>query len=260
MKLAPSSVGAEPKKLALLGAILAIGGIVYWLQNRGDDSVSANVAPAPVAVTPAPVQPPPAQLPQTQRAEQQAESAARGDLQSASAERRGPLGGSAGDSWVPSMKKPDDLDVSKVDPRINLDLLAKVRAVPLEGGSSSLFDYSKPPEPPTPAVAKIIPGPLTVPPPAPKASTPPGPPPKPAPPPPAPIPFKYYGYAGKLTTGPLQGLFIEGDPSTGTIYAKSEGDMIQDRYKILRIGIRSADVEDTKDHHQQTLKMPEDQQ
>ena len=45
MKLAPSSVGAEPKKLALLGAILAIGGIVYWLQNRGDDSVSANVAP-----------------------------------------------------------------------------------------------------------------------------------------------------------------------------------------------------------------------
>jgi hypothetical protein len=260
MKLAPSSVGAEPKKLVLLGAILAVGAVLYWLQNRGDASVSANVSPAPVAATPAPVAPPPPN-PSGERelTGQQTESPVRGGLQNASIERRGPLGSSGSDSWVPSMKKDDNLDVSKVDPRIRLDLLAKVREVPLEGGASSLFDYSKPPEPPTPKVDAIIPKTLTVPPPAAITKAPPAAP-KQVTPPPAPIPFKYYGYAGTPTAGPLQGLFVEGDPINGTIYAKSEGDMIKDRYKVLRIGIRSADVEDTKDHHQQTLKMPEDQQ
>ncbi len=259
MKLAPSSVGAEPKKLALLGAILVIGGVVYWLENRSDSSVSANVAPAPIAAAPAPIEPLPSQAGQNQPTEPKGESAAHG-LQNSSVDRSTPLGGSGSDTWIPSMKKPDDLDVSKVDPRIDLELLARVRAVPLEGGSSSLFDYSKPPEPPTPPVAKIVPAPVPVPPPAAASKGGPAGAPKAATPPSPPIPFKYYGYAGKPAAGALQGLFIEGDPTNGTIYAKSEGEMIQDRYKILHIGIRSADVEDTQTHHQETLKMPADQQ
>lgn len=259
MKLAPTSLGAEPKKLALLGAILAVGGAVYWLQNRGDGAVSAHVAPAPVAPAPAVVPPPEKPAAQPDPDAPNVESAARGDLQTASAERRTPLGGSSNDTWVPSMKKSDDLDVSKIDPRIDLDLLAKVRAVPMEGGASSLFDFSKPPEPPAPKVAPITPAAVPVPPPV-AASKAPAAPPKPTTPPAPPIPFKYYGYAGKPSSGPLQGLFVEGDPTNGTIYAKSEGEMIKDRYKVVHIGIRSADVEDTQTHHQETLKMPEDQQ
>ncbi len=262
MKLAPTGLGAEPKKLALLVAILVVGGGVVWFQNRPDASVSANVAPATAPAAIPAVKPPP-EKPAGERVitERQAESeAARStDIEKSRIARKAPLGGTGDDTFVPSMKHSDDLDVSKIDPRVNLDLLAKVRAVPMEGGSSSLFDFSKPPEPPAPKVGPINPVPVPVPPPVSqakqdankaKATT---------PPPPPPIPFKYYGYAGKATDGPLQGLFLEGDATTGTIYAKSEGETIKDHYKVVRIGIRSADVEDTNNHNQQTLKLLDEQ-
>ena len=259
MKLTPSGIGAEPKKLALLGAILAIGGVVYWLQNRSsgpDQTVSATATPPPVVAR---VQTPPqsAVTPAASQAERSSEPPIPG------MQRRRP--GSAPNSpddmqdFHPTLKVKDDMDLSKIDPRIKLDLLAKVRAVPMEGGSSSLFEFGKPPEPPPPPVAAINPGP--VPPPAPqppKVVTPPTPPP---PPPAPPIPFKYYGYAGKSSDGQLQeGLFIEGDPQTGDLFQVKEGDVLKNRYKIVRIGIRSAIVEDTVTHDQKTLQLLEEQQ
>ena len=249
MKLAPSGVGAEPKKLAILGAILAVAGAVYWFENRSDSpTVSASVTP-PQAI-PA-VQPLPAKDP-----------ARTADPAIQSPPRRSPGMGGGGSSGMedfrPSMKVKDDLDVSKIDPRIRLDLLAKVRAAPLEGGSSSLFEFSKAPEPPAPKVDPIKPGPqVTVPPPAPSASQG-GPKPPPGPPPPPPIPFKYYGYAGKASDGQLQGFFREGDASTGNIFPAREGETIQNRYKIVRVGIKSAVVEDTTNHNQQTLELLEE--
>ncbi len=156
------------------------------------------------------------------------------------------------------MKVKDDLDVSKIDPRIRLDLLAKVRAVPMEGGSSSLFEFSKAPEPPTPQVDPIKPAAVPVPPPAP--APPPGPKLPAAPPPPPPIPFKFYGYAGKAADGQLQGFFREGDAANEEISTAREGDMIKNRYKVVRIGIKSAVVEDTTNHNEQTLRLPEEAQ
>lgn len=259
MKLAPTGVGAEPKKLALLFGILILGVVVYWFQNRSGTPVSANVAPPPPIET-QPLKP----LSQKQvTTEQQAEVASRREDSSNpdpdSIIRRGPLGGGTGnDTFIPSMKHKDDLDISKIDPRIRLDLLAKVRAVPLEGGSSSLFDFSKPPEPPAPKMSPITPQPVPVPPPPKPASTvSKGPPP---PPPPPPIPFKYYGYAGTAEDGQLQGLFMEGDAITGSIYPKREGDIIKDRYKIVHIGLKSAIVEDTVTHNQQTLRLLAEQE
>ena len=163
------------------------------------------------------------------------------------------------DTFVPSLKVKDDLDVSKVDPRIRQELLAKVRAVPMEGGSRSLFEFSKPPEPPAPKVDPIKPQPVPVPPSAASApkvvpKEPPGP------PPPPPIPFKYYGYGGKPTDGQLLGFFREGDASTGDIFPAREGETIKGHYKIIRIGIKSATVEDTTNHNQQTLALPEEAQ
>ncbi len=255
MKLAPSGLGADPKKLMLLGGLVVLLGVVYWTQDRSDSSaqaVSANVTPPPAAA------PPIKQLPEKEADSPAAEQPSP-NVPSSNIQRKAPSGIDSGnDTFIPSMKPKEDMDVSKIDPRIRLDLLAKVRAVPLEGGSSSLFDFSKPPEPPTPKVAAINPLPVPVPLPAPKpaAATP-----KPAgPPPPPPIPFKYYGYDGKAADGQLEGAFIEGDPTTGSIYLKREGDMIKDRYKVIRIGLRSAVVEDTVSHNQETLKLPEDQQ
>jgi hypothetical protein len=251
MKLAPSGVGAEPKKLALLVAILVAGGLVYWFQNRSgapEQTVSANVTPAAVPAV--------KQLPAAKVPVRAADPTPPAPL------RRAPGGGigtSTMEDFRPSLKVKDDVDLTKVDPRIRLDLLAKVRAVPMEGGSSSLFEFGKPPEPPTPKVDPIKPAAVPVPLP-PKATTQTKPPPPPVPPPPPPIPFKFYGYAGKAADGQLQGFFREGDPNTGDIFLRREGDVIKDRYKIVRIGIRSAIVEDTVSHNQQTLPLLEEQQ
>ncbi len=251
MKLVPSGVGAEPKKLALLGAIIVVGGAAYWFQNRSNSpTVSASVTPQAVPAVQTPAQTPirTAPLPATSPAPP-------------SPQRRTPgIGTSSGmEDFHPTLKVKDDVNLSQVDPKIRLDLLAKLRAAPLEGGASSLFEFSKPPEPPAPKV-EIKPAPVPVPPPPPttKELTKGGP---PKPPPPAPIPFKYFGYAGKAPDGQLQeGLFLEGDPNTGELYLKHEGEVIKDHYKIVRIGVRSAVVEDTANHNQQTLQLLEEKQ
>jgi hypothetical protein len=258
MKALPKGVGAEPKKLMLLGGILLVGAIVLWLQYRPDaaqQTVAASTTPSQtVAMKPAPVAGP-----------EPASSARTADPVIQVPQRRTSGGGGfpSGNArsmadFHPSLKVKDDLDVSRVDPRIRQDLLAKVRAIPMEGGSRSLFEFSKPPEPPAPKVEAIKPtAPVVVPPPAPA-------PPKVVtevkPPPPPPIPFKYYGYAGKTTDGQLEGFFREGDASTGDIFPAREGETLEKRYKIIRIGIKSATVEDTTNHNQQTLPLLEEAQ
>ena len=77
---------------------------------------------------------------------------------------------------------------------------------------------------------------------------------KPQPPPPTPIPFKFYGYATPPRNGPRRGCFIDGEE----IFIVGENEMIRNRYKIIRIGVNSAVVEDTKDKHQQTLPLEEE--
>jgi hypothetical protein len=257
MKALPKSVGAEPKKLMLLGGILVVGGAIYWFQNRSDAPVAASTArPSQTVGTMK-------QLPEP------AGSARTADQVIPVPQRRAPSGGANSgfasgtsrtmEDFHPSLKVKDDLDVSKVDPRIRQDLLAKVRAVPMEGGQRSLFEFSKAPEPPAPKVDPIKPGPaVPVPPPAATVSQAPKPP--PGPPPPPPIPFKYYGYAGKTSDGQLMGFFREGDPTTGDIFPAREGELIETRYKIIRIGIKSAVVEDTTNHNQQTLGLLEETQ
>jgi hypothetical protein len=259
MKALPKSLGAEPKKLMLLGGILLVGVIVVWIEHRPD--VAASTTPSQIV---APVR----------QAPEPAGSARTADPVIPVPQRRTSVGGggSSGagggfasgnartmEDFHPSLKVKDDQDVSKIDPRIRQDLLAKVRAVPMEGGSRSLFEFSKAPEPPAPKVDPIKPG-LAVPVPAPAAAAPQPPKPPPGPPPPPPIPFKYYGYAGKASDGQLQGFFREGDVSTGDIFPAREGETIQNRYKIVRIGIKSAVVEDTTNHNEQTLALLEEVQ
>ncbi len=255
MKALPKGVGAEPKKLMLLGGILLFGAIVFWFENRSDAPVQTVAASNPaLPQTVGPIKPIP----------EPAASAGTADpLTQVQRRAPGKGGGGAGysrsmEDFHPTLKVKDDLDISKIDPRINQDLLAKVRAVPLEGGSRSLFEFSKPPEPPAPKVDPIIPGPVPVPPPSTLPST--VIPTQAAPPPPPPIPFKYYGYAGKATDGQLQGFFREGDTNTGELFVGKENETIKNRYKIIRIGIKSAVVEDTTNHNQQTLGLLEEAQ
>ena len=70
-------------------------------------------------------------------------------------------------------------------------------------------------------------------------------------PPPPPIPLEFYGYANKQTGAARQAFFLDGDD----IQIKGENDVIRGRYKIIRIGINSAVVEDVQTKDQQTLPL-----
>jgi hypothetical protein len=143
------------------------------------------------------------------------------------------------------------MDVSRIDPTLRLELLAKLRSVQMEGGSRSIFDFSQPAPPPPPKVAAIVPrpqSPVAPPPPDQQAKQ---PPPKPPPPP---IPLKFYGYANTPRNGPRRAFFLDGDD----IFVAGENELIRNRYKIIRIGVNSAVVEDTTNQNQQTLPLVEE--
>ena len=79
----------------------------------------------------------------------------------------------------------------------------------------------------------------------------------PAPPPPPPaIPLKFYGYSGALRSTVRRAFFLDGED----IVQAGENETIRNRYKIIRIGVNSAVVEDTVAKNQQTLPLAEEAQ
>ncbi len=163
--------------------------------------------------------------------------------------------------WTPSLKprRPEDRpDPAKVDPKLRLDLLAKLQNVTYTGpGNRSLFDFSAaPPPPPKVPDIKILPkkGAPGIPGAAqpaepPKAAEGPKQPEKPKAPP---VPLKFYGFIASRDG--RRGFFLNGDE----IFTAGEGQVIQSRYKVVRLGLNSAVVSDTKfEGHQQTLPLEE---
>jgi hypothetical protein len=156
--------------------------------------------------------------------------------------------------FKPTLKLPDGVDVSRIDPALKLNLLAQLQNLPLEGGERSLFEFGAPPKPktPTPTVAPVKPiTPLQTP----ETSGVPVTPPKPAIPP---IPLKYYGYVSESRAvapgAAKRAFFLDGED----IVVAGENDLIHNRFKIIRIGVNSAVVEDTTDKNQQTLPLIEE--
>ena len=153
------------------------------------------------------------------------------------------------------------IDRANIDPTLRLDLLERVQNVKIGDVNRSLFESltAAPVQ-----IAKNIPEPAKI-----KIAFPyQGPqqaakvvaaaaPPEPAAPP---IPLKFYGFINPVrTVGPKRAFFLDGDD----IVVANEGQMIKNRYKIVRIGVNSADVEDTqfKKNSRQTLPLvPEEQQ
>ena len=221
MKLIPAKLGAEPKKLVILG-VLFLALIYFYLSNRTPDDASAPARPRSSET-------PLSTAPSSRAVARTPGRTGRNNLNRTLQEFR------------PSLK-PKDVDRSTIDPTLHLDLLAKLQDVKVEGVARSLFEFSKEPPPQEVALVKD-PGPIH------PQFTPYGPPapPKPAPPPPAPkappIPLKFYGFINPTrTVGPKRAFFLDGDE----IIVASEGQVIKNRYKIVRIGINSAVVEDTQ--------------
>lgn len=231
MSWIPSKIGAEDKKkVAILGGFLVVLiAVLIWNAVSGGESpaVPRTTASAPKTVSapaPAILTPQRAPHPAVRRVE----------------------------DFRPTLKLPEGTDVSKIDPTLKLELLARLQKVEMAGGARSLFDFGQPPPPPAPKVAPIKPGEMTI------TANKGGPgkpeerPKPPGPPPPPPIPLKFYGYATKA--GTRRAFFLNGDD----IFVAGENDTIQNRYKVIKIGVNSAVVEDITNHHEQTLRLVEE--
>ncbi len=119
-----------------------------------------------------------------------------------------------------------------LDPTLRLDLLKSSEDVTYKGSGRDIFS-SQPPPLEIPKVTKAV------------INT--GPPP-PAPPPP--IPLKFYGFSGNKS-GPKQVFLSKGDD----IFIAKEGQVIDRRYKILKIGPNAVEVEDVLTNNRQTLPL-----
>jgi len=220
-------LGAEPKKIGALAGLLLVAAIVYYV-NMGSDSGAPSAprrsaAADPVAAVSAPVD------------------------SSAPAKRRDPSGRGSVSSFDP--KIPKSVDAAKTDPTLRLDLLAKVQSINPEGGSRNIFTIGIPPPPPQPKdpVLPKVPN-IKV---AQAPATPPVPPPAPPPPP---INLKYYGFSTKRSDGEKKAFFLDGDD----IIVAAEGEMMKKRYRVVKIGVNSVQVEDTVSKITQTLPLQQD--
>lgn len=245
-------LGAEPKKVVILGFLLLVAAVVVYNNFSGSDV--PQQAKSPARRPAAPAAPP--------RSAPSAPASAPGLLGSVSERpglRPGARDGGGALEFRPSLKpkRPEDRpDPNKVDPTLRLDLLARLQNVKLEGGERSLFEFSQPKAPKVDYV-KIKPGQ-----PKPGAEPPKAEDPKPASaepvkPPPPPITLKFYGFISpaRHASGTRRAFFLDGEE----IVVAAEGEMIQKRYKVVRIGVNSVVVEDVEHKHQQTLALEERQ-
>jgi len=234
MKLVPSSLGANRKNLMILGvlAVILVGVFIYDSSSSTPSAPVVSANPAAVATAPQPLK----QFPSAP-----------------SAPPRSRQESSRVEDFRPSLKIKEGTDVSKIDPTVHVELLAKLKDEPMSGGARSVFAFGTAPPPPAPGVDPIHPGQAAA-----HAMGPPPPPPPPtAPPPktdapPPPIPLKFYGYSAK--GGTKRAFFLDGDD----IQVAGENDLIRNRYKVIRIGVNSVVVEDTQTKHQQTLPLIEE--
>ena len=119
-----------------------------------------------------------------------------------------------------------------LDPTLRLDELNSSEAIAYKGSGRDIFQST--PEPV--AIPKEV---------KPVIAT--GPPP---PPPPPPIPLKFYGFSGNKS-GPKQAFLSKGED----IFVVKEGQIIDRRYKILKISPNSVEVEDVLNSNRQTLPL-----
>ena len=229
MNLKLSGVGAEPKKIAILVGLGAIAAYFYFSNSNEGSST-----PAPASSVQQPAARPGV------GARPGARSGVRVTQKGLSQNSR---------EFKPSFKF-SDIDPSTIDPTLHLNLLAKLQDVKVEAGARSLFEIGKEPvaiakvnEPPPIEIAKPFVGP----------KAPPEPPPPPPDPKAPPIPLKFYGFVNPSKVTNKRAFFLDGED----IIIAGEGDVVKKRYKIVRIGVNSAVVEDTqfKSNNQQTLPL-----
>ena len=122
---------------------------------------------------------------------------------------------------------------ASLDPTLRLDLLQASESTEYHGDGRNIFRPYEPPPPPIPKpVAPVV------------AQVPQGP------PPPPPITLKFFGFASR--PGEARKIFLaDGD----NIFTAKEGDIVNRRYKILKISANSVEVEDVLNNNRQVIFM-----
>jgi hypothetical protein len=237
--------GAEPKKIAILAALLVTGAVVLYFNVFAGDSETKRPAAPPATAIPAPAGVPAAFVaPRATPAAADRRRSAKNSMVSEFKIRQG---------VEPGEEKPDP---ATIDPTLRLDLLAKLQNVEPPAAMRNIFQYGAAPPPPAP------PGPPVPLPPNPSKiqitntpTTPPGPPPPPPAPTAPPMTFKYYGYKVSKADGRKEAFLLDGDE----IIIAGENDSVKrGRYKVVRIGVNSITIEDTQFKSTQTLQLQED--
>lgn len=247
------NLGAEPKKVAILAALVAIGGYFFYTNvisdneehpqtqtpARKDGALAARNAEVSAAINP--------------QAAPAASPAARGPVV------RGASRSKSSEEFHPSMKrKPEEvLDPTTIDPKIRLDLLAKVQSMELESAGRNPFQFGQPPPPPVPPAPKVIPKtPEQIAAEAKAAAATPKP--TPTGPPPLNLNWKYYGYTSPRGSTQKKAFFLAPSSEGEEILTANEGEVIKRKYRVVRIGVNSVVVEDTDTKSQQTLPLAEE--
>jgi hypothetical protein len=126
--------------------------------------------------------------------------------------------------------------LAALDPTLHPEIMRQAESLEYTGHGRNIFSqFSAPPEIPKP-IASIR-----------QAHVDTGPPP---PPPPPPINLGFYGYAAERT-GQKQVFLLHGDD----IFIASEGDVVDRRYRVVKINSASVQVEDIPYHNTQTLPL-----
>jgi len=131
-----------------------------------------------------------------------------------------------------SAHKNRSLMAHSLDPTLRFDLLRSSEDVTYKGNGRNIFS-SQAPLPPQPIPSPIV-TPLT----------------QQAPPPPPPSGLKFYGFAGPKN-GAKKIFLIKGED----IFLAKEGDIVDRRYKIVRVGTSSVEIEDVLTNHTETLPL-----
>ena len=125
--------------------------------------------------------------------------------------------------------------IASLDPTLRLDQLRVAEEVKYEGKGRNIFRAGSEPTPD---------GPIAKPPVANNTPK------EPVIPPPPPINLKFYGFASKPGQ-PKQVFLSQGED----VFIAAEGDIVNRRYKVLRIGATSVEVEDLQYNNRQTLPL-----
>ncbi len=128
------------------------------------------------------------------------------------------------------------------NPSLHLDKLKKIHSVEYAGRHRNIFSETPPPPPGPTAeeLAKRHPfvGPVEPPPPAPLT-----------------VDLKFYGYVADRASGSKRAFFTNGED----VFIASEGDTLENRYRLLHIGNDSVEMEEVSSGRRAVVMIEADQ-